>query len=226
MIIEIEGTDGCGKQTQTKKLFEKLKGLNFDVQSVSFPNYNSEGCGAVKMYLNGAFGDDAIKIDAYQASSFFMVDRLTTMLQMKKENYENNILICDRYVESNLIHQASKLEECEQDEFVNWLMETEYGKLKLPKPNLVIFLNMPPKLSLKLASERKELKVGGNKDIHENNALYLAKCYETGMKFAKKLGWNIIDCSSDGIIKSVEEIHEEVLKVVLDKLNEIEFERE
>lgn len=225
MIIEIEGTDGSGKQTQSKKLFDRLTSLGYDVKLVSFPNYESEGCGAVKMYLRGEFGDDANLIDAYQSSSFFMVDRLTTMLKLQKELTSNSILICDRYVESNLIHQASKLDAEEQNKFATWLTATEYGVLKLPKPDVIIFLNMPPEASVRLANNRATLKTGDSKDIHENNASYLKKCYETGIKFAKELQWSIIDCCTKGNIKSADEIHDNVFEIVRNKLDEENMEK-
>ncbi len=217
-FIQIEGTDGCGKQTQANLLKQALTLLGFNVVSLSFPNYSSEGCGAVKMYLRGEFGDNANDVDAYQASSFFMVDRLTTMLKLKNEIGDGDIIICDRYVESNLIHQASKLNEDEQDEYANWLINTEYNILKLPKADLILFLNMPIDVSLNFAHSRTNLKTGDSKDIHENNNDYLIKSYKTGLKYAKILGWEIIDCAENGNPKTIEEINKNILKVVTQKL--------
>lgn len=217
-IIDIEGTDGCGKHTQAVKLVEKLKEMNFDVITQDFPNYKSPGCGAVKMYLGGEFGDNTNCMDAYQASTLYAVDRLCTM---KKLNIENKILVLDRYTNSNLTFQNTKiLDEVERDKFEKWLLDFEFGTLKLPKPDIVVFLDMPVEKSIELAHARTELKTGGTKDIHETNEDYLRHCYDIGIQTAKKYGWKIVPCVDEfGTLKTIDQIHESILKVVLENMN-------
>lgn len=217
-IIDIEGTDGCGKHTQTVKLVEKLRELNFNVITQDFPNYSSPSCGAVKMYLGGEFGDNTNCMDAYQASTLYAVDRLCTM---KKLDIENKILVLDRYTNSNLTFQNTKiLDEVERDKFEKWLLNFEFNTLKLPKPDLVIFLDLPVEKSIELAHARTELKTGGTKDIHEVNENYLRHCYIVGMQTAKKYDWKIISCVNEsGEIKTIEQIHKDILKIVLESIN-------
>lgn len=210
-IIAIEGTDGSGKKTQTELLFNYLKQKGKTILQ-SFPNYESNSSAPVKMYLNGEFGEAANSLDAYSSSLLFAVDRLCTWQKLKKE-YENGTnIVFDRYVQSNMVHQACKIEdETEREKFLNWIDNLEFEVIKLPRPNKVFFLNMPPKISKALANARKDLKAGTEKDIHEKDEKYLTSAYNAGMSVAKKFGWEIIDCIKDGKLKTIEEIHKEIV---------------
>lgn len=217
-IIVIEGTDGCGKETQTKRLVEYLENKKINVMKQDFPNYSSASCAPVQMLLNGELGNDANSLDAYQSSVLFAVDRLCTFKKELKDfsNSSDAVLVLDRYVESNLLYQASKIDdEVERENFIKWLFNLEYGKLKLPKPNMVIYLNVPPEISMALVKERGAKKNGQDKDIYEENKSYMQTVYERGLKTAKNNNWEIIDCVNDkGELKSIEEIHRCVVNSV------------
>lgn len=216
-IINIEGTDGCGKHTQTIKLYEALCEKGIDTINQAFPNYESLSSAPVKMYLGGEFGNTATCLDPYQASALFAVDRLCTM---KKLDIENKVVILDRYTNSNMIFQNTKIEdEVERDKFEKWLLDFEFNKLSLPKPNIVFFLDMPVEKSIELAHARKELKTGGTKDIHEADDAYLTHCYNVGKQTANKYGWTIISCvDENNNIKSIDDIHNDILNIVLKEL--------
>lgn len=190
-IIVIEGTDGSGKQTQSTKLYERLKAEGIDVIKQSFPNYDSQSSAPVKMYLGGELCEQADELNAYQSSSLFAVDRLCTYQKDLKAHYEaGGVIILDRYTQSNMLHQACKIKDLQESEkFLAWLEDFEFNKLQLPKPNKVIFLDMPPKMSIKLAHERKDLKAGTTQDIHEKDARHLNQAYKTGKDIAEKYGW-------------------------------------
>ena len=175
IIVVESNTDGAGKQTQTEEIYKYLKEKGEKVVKFSFPNYNSDSSYFVKKYLNGEFGDDAKNINAYIASTFFAVDRyLTYIKEIKKYYDEDYYILMDRYVTSNIIYQAAKMENKNKiDEFINWNKELEYNKYNLPKPNYVIFLYMDLKESEKLRKNRKAKLEG--KDIHEQNDEYLKK---------------------------------------------------
>ena len=210
MIIDIEGTDGCGKKTQTDLLFNYLSGKGFKVKKISFPNYDSESSALVKMYLRGEFGENANDINGYQASALYAVDRFATMSQIDVNEYD--FVLFDRYVPSNMIHQSTRIkDETELNHFLDWIDDFEYNKLKLPKPDRILFLNVPVEISMNLARARAELKNGEQKDIHEKDDNHLINAYEKANYVAKKYNWIIIDCVKDENIKSIDEIHKDIL---------------
>lgn len=214
-FIVIEGTDGSGKKTQAKILCEKLNeaGINCIVQS--FPNYDSPACTPVKMYLNGEFGDIGC-LDAYQANSLYAVDRLCTMMGLKDHIENGGSIVFDRYVESTMLHQAALIENQEErDRFLDYVNDFEFEKLKLPKPDLVIFLDVPVEVSKKLADSRGEYKSGNKKDILEQDISHLTKAYNSGKYVANKYGWTQISCLNEsGNLKSIEEISNDIFEVV------------
>ncbi|MBR3885034.1 MAG: deoxynucleoside kinase [Clostridia bacterium] len=213
-IISIEGTDGAGKHTQQQLLAKTLKEQGYNVFEQSFPHYESDSSAPVKMYLGGEFGASANCLDAYQASTLYAVDRMCTYKKTIEPHYENGeIILFDRYVQSNFIHQCSKIEdEDEKQEFISWEEDFEYNLLGLPRPNIVFFIEMPVEKSLELARSRADYKTGGKKDIHEEDPTHLQKSYDNGLNLAKKLGWTIIHCVDDsGNLKTIEDIHSEIM---------------
>lgn len=214
-IVVIEGTDGSGKQTQANLVYEELVKRGVAVKKHSFPSYESPSSGPLKMYLGGELSKCADEIDAYQASSLFAVDRLCTMLQYKVLLEQGCVLILDRYVQSNMIHQAGKIANLkERDGFLEWLNEFEFEILKLPKADKVIFLDVPVETSKRLANERTSLKCGEKKDIHESDMHHLENAYNAGKYVAKKFNWTIISCTENGKLKSIEEIHKLIMKEI------------
>ncbi|MBE5739067.1 MAG: thymidylate kinase [Clostridiales bacterium] len=216
-IIVIEGTDGCGKQTQTTKLYERLVGLGYNVMRQSFPAYDSASSGPVKMYLGGELGSSDMSLDAYQASSLYAVDRLCTYYKDLKGFYENGgVILFDRYVSSNMLHQAGKIRDrVEVDKFLEWLDALEFGTLKLPRPDRVVFLDVPVEISFKIASAREEQKNGKAKDIHELNPEHLQRSYESGKYVAEKYGWTTIPCVEGDGLRTIDSIHADIFDAVI-----------
>lgn len=210
MIIDIEGTDGCGKKTQTMLLKEYLEKKGKKVVLISFPNYESNSSAAVKMYLNGEIGNTGKDcLDGYQTSTLYAVDRLITMSKINVEDYD--YVLFDRYVPSNMIHQSTKVEsDLYVDSFLEWLEEFEYGKLKLPRPDKILFLDMPVECSSELAKKRMELKSNTTKDILEQDETHFKKAYVRAKYVAEKFNWITIPCF-DKSLKSIDEIHKEIL---------------
>ncbi|MBB1523224.1 MAG: thymidylate kinase [Clostridiales bacterium] len=214
IIVVESNTDGAGKQTQTEEIYKYLKEKGEKVVKFSFPNYNSDSSYFVKKYLNGEFGDDAKNINAYIASTFFAVDRyLTYIKEIKKYYDEDYYILMDRYVTSNIIYQAAKMENKNKiDEFINWNKELEYNKYNLPKPNYVIFLYMDLKESEKLRKSRKAKLEG--KDIHEQNNEYLKKVSDNSLYICETEKWIKIECVKNDKLKEILEIKEEILKKI------------
>lgn len=211
-IIVIEGTDGSGKQTQSVKLYERLKAEGYNVIRQSFPNYESSSSEPVKMYLGGELCKNASELDAYQTSSLFAVDRLCTYMKDLKSHYEaGGIIILDRYTQSNMLHQAGKIKDLsERDKFLDWLDNFEFNELKLPRADKVIFLDVPPDVSMRLAHARADLKAGTKQDIHEQDSSHIIDAYNSGKYVAYKYQWTIINCVENNNLKSIEQIHTEI----------------
>lgn len=222
IIIAIEGTDGAGKHTQQQLLLSDLKEKGYAVFDQSFPNYDSGSAAPVKMYLSGEFGENANCLNAYQASLLYAVDRLCTYKKDIESHYENGeIILFDRYVQSNFIHQCSKIDDENQKlEFIKWEENLEYDTLSLPRPDLTFFIEMPIEKSLELAKARGDYKAGTQKDIHEEDSSYMEKSYNNGLNLAKKLGWTLIHCVDDNNnLKTIDEIHQEILAKTKEYLN-------
>ena len=207
-IIIIEGTDASGKSTQLKALCEYLTAAGKDYKTVTFPRYSEDSSVLVRMYLNGEFGSNAGDVNAYAASTFFAVDRFASYKTDWKEYYENGgILIFDRYTTSNAIHQAAKLPEGEREAFFNWLFDFEYNLLTLPAPDFVFFLDMPPEYAARLLRDREGKVI----DIHEKDDDFRRQSYNSACLASQLFGWQRISCVADGNIKSIEEIHREIV---------------
>jgi dTMP kinase len=217
MLIVIEsGSDASGKATQTKRLEERLRREGYDPLTVRFPDYESSSSALVKLYLGGAFGERPDDVGAYAASTFFAVDRYASYRMQWREDYlAGRPIIADRYTTSNMVHQAVKIEsEEERSAFVDWLADFEFGKLGLPVPDLVIFLDVPPEITADLLEERKKASPG-EKDIHEGDAEYLTRSYHNARWVAERMNWQIIDCVEENKLMSIEAIHERVFARVI-----------
>lgn len=208
-LIVLEGSDGSGKATQTTRLYERLKNLGINVLRVSFPNYESESSALVKMYLRGDFGSTAAEVNPYAAATFYAVDRFANFQQWKEFYTLNGVILADRYVGSNMAHQSAKIKrKADREKFLNWLDDLEFKKFQLPRPDLTIFLDMPPEIAAMLR------KIRGREDIHEADAAYMLKSYNTYKEIAKKFGWKVINCGANNFAKSAIDIQEEVFQLV------------
>ena len=220
-LVVIEGSDGSGKATQTKLLFEYLKEQGRNVRMVSYPDYFSPSSSLVKMYLGSEFGHDPYSVNAYVTSAFFAVDRFASYLKNWKSFYESSkdaIVICDRYVTSNMLHQTSKLESlAEKERFLEWEYDFEFVKGGLPVPDLVFFLDVPPDTAFRLMRDREnKITHKSEKDIHESNKDFLVKSYENSILVGKKYGWrNIRCCDDEGNMESMEVIHGRIREAIL-----------
>lgn len=215
-LIAIDGVDASGKQTHAELLYEKLKKEGYCVRKISFPAYDSPSSTLVKMYLSGEFGKNAEEVDAYAASSFFAADRFATFRTDWGEDYKNGaVIIADRYVSSNMIHQASKLAEHKKDAFLEWLDDFEYEKYGLPRPDITVFLDMPPKFGAELMREREnKFSHQSEKDIHERDGGYLLKSYENACFVAEKYGWKRISCVDGESVRTIDDINDELYELV------------
>ena len=209
-LIVIEGTDGSGKSTQFRLLSEHLQNDNIEFKHIVFPRYDQDSSALIRMYLGGEFGSNPTDVNAYAASTFYAVDRYASYKMDWGTWYENGgLVLSDRYTTSNAVHQASKETGEAQSSFLKWLYDLEYDKLSLPRPDLVIYLDVPTDFTEKLLRHREQ-DTNTKADIHEIDTAYLATCRTTGRTAAAFYGWTVINCVENGKMRSMEDIHNEI----------------
>lgn len=193
-LIVFEGLDGSGKATQAARAVQRLEENGQAVRAISFPDYNSESSALVKMYLRGEVGA-LDEVNVYAASGFYSLDRYISYQREWKNDYQaGKTIIADRYTTSNLCHQMAKLPRGQWMDYIRWLEYYEYVQLALPKPDLVLYLDMHPAASQRLMARRyhgDEAK----KDLHERDRAYLESCRAAALFAADTLGWVVLPCS-------------------------------
>ena len=219
-LIVFEGTDGSGKSTQFALLTKRLEKEKIDFRTIVFPQYSEPSSALIRMYLGGEFGKSPADINAYAASTFFAVDRYASFHKAWGSYYrEGGLVVSDRYTTSNAVHQASKEPPERRGEFFRWLYDLEYVHMELPKPDLVIYLDMPTEITETLMRKR-EADTNTHADIHEQNLEYLRTCRKTGLEAAAFYGWTVIHCAKDGAVRSIEDIHEQIYRLIRDCINQ------
>lgn len=214
-LIVIDGLDGSGKSTQAEILVDTLKSNGKKATLISYPDYNKPSSVLVKMYLNGEFSKNPNDINAYTASTFYAVDRYASFMQHWGKLYnDGQIIVASRYVSSNAIHQMSKLDKKEWDNFLNWLEDFEFNKLGLPRPNKTIFLDMDRKIADKLITKRYNSD-DTKRDIHEKNKEYLNLCNESALYAIKAKNWTVIKCDDTKNPRSIQSIANDIYKEVM-----------
>ena len=213
-LIVFEGTDGSGKSTQFRILTERLQQDGIAYTRLVFPQYSEPSSALIRMYLGGEFGGKPSDVNAYAASTFFAVDRYASYKKVWQPIYDGGgLIISDRYTTSNAIHQASKEPPEKRAAFLDWLYDLEFNKLELPRPDLVLYLDMPLELTRQLMHER-ELSTGTHADIHEKDMDYLRSCKEAAEFAAAHYGWIRIRCAQGNQLRTVRDIHEEIYAYV------------
>ena len=213
-LIVLEGTDGSGKSTQFALLCRRLEREGRRFHRLVFPRYQEESSALIRLYLSGAFGAQPGDVNAYAASTFYAVDRYASYRQDWGRDYEHGgLVLADRYTTSNAVHQGAKVPPQEREDFFRWLYEYEYGRLGLPKPDLVCYLDMPTELALSLLRSREE-RTHTRADIHERDGAYLAECRRCALSAADVLGWTVIPCAAGGAPRGVGEIEQDIWSAV------------
>ena len=213
-LIVFEGTDGSGKATQSRMLCQRLAQEHVSYKNIDFPRYGKPSAVMVQEYLDGKLGKNAGDVNAYAASILYAVDRFASYKQDWGAFYEaGGLIVADRYTTSNAVHQASKLPDGERTAYLNWLFELEYGRIGLPEPDLVIYLDMPTEITERMMRGREQ-QTGTHADIHEQDAEYLRKCRANAREVVRQCGWTVIHCAAGDAPRTIEDIHEEVWQTV------------
>ena len=212
-LIVIDGLDGSGKGTVTRMLRSYLDGKGIENDLISFPMYDNDSSALVRLYLSGALGQHPEDNNAYASSVFFAADRYVSFKNFWKPLYEkpNSVLIADRYVSANAVHQLSKLPRSEWDSFLDWLFDFEYHKLELPVPDHTVYIEMPPCLCRQMIAIRAK-ETGRFVDIHEKDVSHLDRAYQAALYCSSKLNWTRIKSFSDNSPRPLNEVFGELLE--------------
>ena len=214
-LIVFEGTDGSGKSTQFARLCGRVSAMGREYQKLTFPQYAEPSSALIRMYLGGEFGNKPGDVNPYAASAFYAVDRYASLKKVWGDYYENGgLILTDRYTTSNAVHQGVKCPVEEREAYLRWLDDFEHEKLALPRPDMVIYLDVPTEATVQMLRSREQ-QTNTRADIHEKDTAYLAACRECAGQAADILGWQRIRClDKNGKLRSIEDIHEEIWALV------------
>ena len=212
----IDGTDGSGKATQTRKLVERLISEGREVETISFPQYGKRSATTLEDYLAGKYGNNALDLNAKATSILFAIDRFDASFQIREWLEQDKIVISDRYVGSNMGHQGGKIVDPQaRSEYIAWNDDLEHNIFGIPRPTVNIVLSVSVEMAFKLASKgaTEKTKVAG--DIHESDRDHLRASIEAYREVATTFpGFKLVDCAPTGELRSIEDIHEEIWNVV------------
>ena len=221
-LIIIEGTDCSGKETQSTKLYERLREENKKIEKRSFPNYNSPTGKIVggpylgKAYIsNGWFPEGAMNVNPKVASLYYTADRLYNIEEINKLLDKGYSVILDRYTSSNMAHQGGKIKsKKERKKMYEWLDSLEYQLVGLPKPDITIFLHLPYQHSYELKKNRKE-----SADQHEVSESHLKNAEMAYLELAELYNWHTIECIKNDKLRSINNINNEIMKIINKEIN-------
>ncbi len=223
-FIVIDGIDGSGKATQVSMLYRHLLKEGIKVKTIDFPRYQDNLFGGlIGEYLTGKFGD-FIQTDPRIASVLYAADRFEASREIRKWLEAGYTVVADRYVSANQIHQGGKIKSIsERKKFLKWLDQMEYGVFQIPKPDLVIFLDVPYEVSKswleQKVARRKNQHLKGKKDVAEDNLLHLKNSRLSALTLASEnKSWEKINCCQGMICLPAWGVHDKVFEIVEKKL--------
>ena len=213
-LIVIDGTDGSGKATHVGLLIDRFLREGKETKLADFPQYGQPSAFFVEKYLRGEYGP-LESVDAYKASVFYALDRYDASFYIRKWLDDGVIIVSNRYVSSNMGHQAGKIaDKGEREKFLAWLKDFEYGMLDIPRPDVNVLLFMPPEVGQALVDKKgdRAYTKGKKRDIHEGDIEHLRHASEAYREIAIREGWKIISCvKKDGAtLRAIGAIHEEL----------------
>ncbi|MBW2970150.1 thymidylate kinase [Candidatus Woesearchaeota archaeon] len=216
VFIVIEGTDGTGKATQSKKLAEYLQSKGKTVEIFDFPQYDRPSSFFVQEYLNGKYGSE---VSPYKASLFYALDRFDASFRIREAINAGKIVISNRYVASNMGHQGGKIDDTKKRyDYFKWNDELEYGILGIPKPDLNIVLFVPAAIAQKLVDGKGDRNyIGGTKrDLHEQDLSHLKRAEQVYLEIVRMFPeqFCLIECMDGERLMTIDEVHAKVVEKV------------
>lgn len=217
-LVDFEGIDGSGKGTQAARLHDAARAAGVRSELISFPRYAQTRFGRrIGDFLNGRFGALG-EVSPYLVALLYAGDRFESREMLRAAKDANDIVVLDRYVPSNLAHQVSKAAPAEQPELRRWIEEVEYEVYGLPRPDLVVYLDVPPERAQQLIAQKSARSYTEKKaDIQEADAAYLGRTRDVYHQLATNdPTWRLIQCCHQDDLRSIDEIAAEIWKIVSD----------
>ncbi len=213
-LIIFEGIDGSGKSSQYRRICDRLSADYVSFRKIVFPRYDKESSALIRLYLNGSFGSHPDDVNAYAASLFYAVDRFASFKDDWGAEYlSGQLIIADRYTTSNIVHQGAKLPENERKDYFAWVSDLEYGKMGLPEPDRVFFLDVDLATSLRRMKKRQE-KYHTSADIHEKDTEYLERCISTARMACDYFGWTLVPFERNGAEREIMEKNDDLYRQI------------
>jgi dTMP kinase len=216
-LIALEGIDGSGKGTQAARLSGELCRLGRSCRLWSFPRYRDSRFGQkIGEFLNGHYGA-LDQVHPVLVSLLFAGDRLEARPQLLESLASCDVVLCDRYVPSNIAHQAAKASGATRTELIRWIEFVEYELHALPRPDLVLWLDMPVEEAQQLiATKSKRAYTDAAADLQEADAGYLGEVRAVYAELAQSNpSWLRVACVEHGRVRTADEIAVELLQAVL-----------
>ncbi|GEM35409.1 dTMP kinase [Nocardia neocaledoniensis NBRC 108232] len=168
VLIAVEGLDGAGKRTLIDGLIEDLSGKGLRAASLAFPQYGrSIHADLAAEALRGGHGDLAGSINAM--AIMFALDRADARAELSNLLDANDIVILDRWVASNAAYSAARAAQDADGEIVGWVGDLEYGRLRLPEPDLTVLIDIPTEVAAERARRRGEMDATRALDAYERD---------------------------------------------------------
>lgn len=215
-LIVIDGNDGSGKKTQTDLLLKLLTDKGHSVKTIDFPRYYDNFFGGfLAECLRGEHGN-FVDLNPKIASALFAADRFESKQQIVEWLKQGHVVVADRYATANMIHQGGKIsDEVEREKFMTWLEEMEFGTFGIPKPDIVLYLDVSVDASLANLAGKKESYTKESKDQHEASRSFLENSREAALWLCKQNpNWQMVVCADEEGMRSVEEISSDIIELV------------
>ncbi len=208
-LIVLEGCDAAGKGSQIKLIKEYFEDIGKKVKHIHFPMYGySEYSEMVSKFLRGEYGDND-SVDPIFVANIYAMDRYMYKTQLINDLEENDMVLMDRYVFSNMAYQGSKIKE-EKNNIINNIFNFEFDFLKLPYPDLIIFFDVPiSEIDRRLNAGRTgddRNYLNGKQDIHEKDINFQSKVRNIYLSMNNIKNFNTIKAYNEKGILSPNEL--------------------
>ena len=215
LLVVIEGIDGSGKGTQASRLRERLEQRGLRVGLLSFPRYSETFFGQrIGDFLNKKFGE-LHEVDPFLAALLYAGDRLESKAELNRLLTSSDVLILDRYVPSNIAHQAGKRTGAERRQLADWIEKIEYEIHGLPRPDLVVLLDTPANVSKDLISRKAQRDyTDAAADMQEADTDYLSRVRTAYRELAFERHWASVPVTESDELRAIEAITADIEALV------------